>query len=116
VFQGDIEGACAKARRMSGINWPFLPLNRVSLIHPLVVLEMVDTCERATVSTKKARRQLDQLLRVEEGEAKAVRDGMQHNSFQVRGANGHQPERVGGKRQQITDDSHEAVASPGRVR
>jgi cytoskeletal protein CcmA (bactofilin family) len=37
-------------------------------------------------------------------------------SFQVRGANGHQPERGGGKGQQITDDSHEAVASPGRVR
>jgi hypothetical protein len=26
VFQGDIEGACVKARRMSGINWTFLRL------------------------------------------------------------------------------------------
>ena len=48
-----------------------------------------------------------QSLAIEKG---AYFDG---RSFQVRGPNGHQPERVGGKRQQITDDSHEAVASQG---
>ena len=37
-------------------------------------------------------------------------------SIQVRGANGHQPERVGHKRlKQVTNDSPEARTSPGRV-
>ena len=37
-------------------------------------------------------------------------------SIQVRGANGHQAERVGHKRlKQVTNDSQEARTSPGRV-
>ena len=51
-----------------------------------------------------------QSLAIESG---AYFDG---RSVQVRGANGHQPERVGHKRlKQVTNDSQEARTSPGRV-
>jgi cytoskeletal protein CcmA (bactofilin family) len=51
-----------------------------------------------------------QSLAIERG---AYFDG---RSIQVRGANGHQPERVGHKRlKQVTNDSQEARTSPGRV-
>ena len=51
-----------------------------------------------------------QSLAIERG---AYFDG---RSIQVRGANGHQPERVGHKRlKRITNDSQESRTSPGRV-
>jgi cytoskeletal protein CcmA (bactofilin family) len=51
-----------------------------------------------------------QSLAIERG---AYFDG---RSIQVRGTNGHQPERVGHKRlKQVTNDSQEARTSPGRV-